>query len=59
MTVIFNKADRAKVAIRLKAYGLVVSEKRIDDVLANVGATFASDTLDNEIDYMIENFEVS
>jgi len=58
MTIIWSKADRERVAQRLRDYGLYVDEKRISDVLYNVAATFTTDTLGAEIDYMIENFEM-
>lgn len=59
MTIKFDDKDRAKVAQRIKDYGLYVTKKRVQDVLQNVEATFTTDALENEIDYMIENFEVS
>lgn len=59
MKITWEQSDRDKVAQRLKDYELSVDEKRIDDVLYNVEATFTTDALRNEIDYMIENFEVS
>lgn len=57
MTITFTKADREQVAKRLKDYGISVSEQRITNVLYNVEATFVTDALREEIDYMIENFE--
>lgn len=59
MKITWEKADRDKVAQRLKDYGLSVDEKRVNDVLYNVEATFTTDALREEIDYMIEEFEVS
>lgn len=57
MKITWEQEDRDKVAGRLKDYGISVSEERISEVLHNVEATFVTDALANEIDYMIEEFE--